>query len=87
MWDSLKKSKLLVLHLRSRVPRTILYLVCSVGVLVGGLWAVVGTQVGWMPPTYAGEFVSFASFGAAWIVASWDFLLALGGGKPDVTST
>jgi len=61
----------------TKAPRTVLYLACLVGVLVGAAWALVGPD--WVVPHgYAGEFVAFTSFGAAWIVASWDLLKRAG---------
>jgi hypothetical protein len=58
--------------------RTVLYLLCFLGVLVGAAWATpVGADIV-LPHTYAGEFVAFTSFGSAWIVASWDLLKRAG---------
>jgi hypothetical protein len=63
-------------HVRRKAPRTVLYLVCLLGVLVGAAWAALGPSW-WLPHSYAGEFLAFSSFGTAWIIASWDLLKGL----------
>jgi hypothetical protein len=71
MWRHAVTSGVLT-HLR-RVPRTVLYALCFVGVVLGALWAVTGPD--WPAPrTYVGEFIAFSFFGFAWMVASWDLL-------------
>lgn len=64
-----------IAHLRS-IPRTILYAVCCLGVINGGIWALVGPDWPW-PRGYTGEFIAFSSFGCAWMIASWDLLRQL----------
>lgn len=60
-------------HVRHEAPRTVLYLLCLAGILLGAGWAKIGGD--WpVPHSYAGEFIAFSSFGSAWIVASWDLL-------------
>jgi hypothetical protein len=76
IWKMVKssgaKSPGLSKHLRS-TPRAVLYVLCFLGVVVGGVWAKVGPE--WVfPHNYSGEFIAFTAFGAAWIVASWDLL-------------
>jgi hypothetical protein len=65
-----------VLHVRTKAPRTVLYLACLLGVLVGAAWAALGPSW-WIPHSYAGEFMAFTSFGTAWIIAGWDLLRGL----------
>lgn len=70
-------------YVRVNSPRTVLFALCALGVLLGGVWAVFGTTTPWLgsrdlPPVYAGEFMAFGSFGLAWIVASWDLLRQVG---------
>jgi hypothetical protein len=61
-----------------RVPRTVLYLICLMGVVFGASWALFGVE--WLAPrVYLGEFISFTAFGAAWMVASWDLLKGIVG--------
>ncbi|GAB6985001.1 hypothetical protein [Nocardioides pyridinolyticus] len=56
---------------RKEFARTYLYLGCMAGVLLGAIWCLLGPH--WLaPPVYMGELMAFSSFGAAWIVASWD---------------
>ncbi len=73
----------IVAHVRRHVPKAVLFLLCAVGVVVGGAWAMLGVPLPWpgatdLPPTYLGEFVAFTSYGAAWMVASWDLLKQAG---------
>lgn len=60
-----------------KAPRTMLYLGCLVGVILGAVWAPLGKNIV-VPHTYAGEFIAFTSFGCAWLVASWDLLKQVG---------
>jgi len=72
VWRSVKGGGL-VSHLFRKAPRTVLYLACVAGVLIGAIWALFGPD--WpAPQVYMGEFIAFSSFGAAWMVASWDLL-------------
>lgn len=60
-------------HIWRKAPRTVLYLLCCMGVGTGAAWAARGPD--WIVPHgYAGEFVAFTTFGIAWIIASWDLL-------------
>ncbi len=70
-------------HVQRSVPKAVLFFLCALGVIVGGAWAMVGVALPWpgasdLPPTYVGEFVAFTSYGAAWMVASWDLLRQAG---------
>ncbi|MEZ5378624.1 MAG: hypothetical protein R2733_19115 [Acidimicrobiales bacterium] len=73
----------IIAHLWRRVPKAVLFSFCAIGVLAGGAWAMIGVPLWWpgagdLPPTYVGEFAAFTSYGAAWIVASWDLLKQAG---------
>lgn len=79
MWEKLRSEPLsvagIVAFAWASAPRTILYLLCMLGVSAGGVWALTGPNWHWLwPHTYAGEYVAFTSFGIAWLVASWDLL-------------
>ncbi len=76
IWRNLRTQKRrseIVRCVWQKAPRTVLYLLCLAGVLIGAAWAPLGWDI-LVPHTYGGEFVAFFSFGLAWIVASWDLL-------------
>ena len=73
----------IALYVWRRVPKAVLFGLCALGVFAGGAWAMLGVPLWWpgegdLPPTYVGEFLAFTSYGAAWIVASWDLLKQAG---------
>lgn len=81
VWERARADGLLA-YLIQQAPRTLLYLACLLGVVLGAAWGELGAD--WLAPhLYTGEFVAFTAFGSAWIVASADLLRGmLGRRKP-----